>query len=756
MITEKPETEVWGIDGNLKGNEDRLMLCMPFVKFYADGAECLAAVRAANWSVYAGRHVLLFSSEEEAQNAGTRLSLDRRIGISDSQLIGVMGPVFRRNLKTVADVAAEVLIEEWELVQEEFLVKCLTVNQYEDLALKLSHLSKDFFDREMRALSGDKLTEQAMAALALLRGNSSTVFDAQCIRGLAAHWIRRDTDGYRTGLELGALRLDESVEKLKRWVDDYLALLGCPEYEKRRLSQEHIVVRHPADSLLSSLETSFSARTPSSEHPRMLFVPQKATRRGQREYVPAKRERAIFHDVVAPTWNGNKVEWGRALGACISHLKQETNPNEEEFCRIGDYVGRKIAEQELERSSPEEEFKDIWKGLEESRTDLSPAGRLMYAYVLKARTETLATSRWHLAQRHWKSLEMYMSKIHEKAERVTTEAMRLGIPRLRVAESQFPEDRLLAALLEQVMKQCEGITIEPIFLPYGFLRAHRGRRSVDFGLINEIAVQPSAYEDGSEIFLHTGYFAFANRSWLQDQFSNGAPDIVKNVIEEILRASPHDTVDEGKARKTDAQDLAARSWIVIVGGRHVFQNSEYRQIVQRLLLSAKRVDASTRVTTFPEREESFDNDFEDFLRGNVNAFMGGSVHAHLIKSWWQDCPDGFVDVLRPVHFEKLLEGLWPMSNRVVFGGKLVDYSGSKTGLKEAIKELYKGLSSLLFDVASDSTKVEKASSMLHHFMSILALSQKGEERHSRWSFVTHKADMLSLLRDDNLFLERGT
>jgi hypothetical protein len=228
MSINKDSLFVWGIDGELPGNEGRLMACLPFLTH--EGTPGVMAARALDWSVDPEHNLLHLASEEQALELGDRLTFVSPLPARPGTLVAVLGPELQRSLVAlVAYRGAAALYSELtragSLSAENFFAISLDSTAYERIGLRMAWLAKAAFDQEISTTRGVAVTPVAEAALSVLKGNTFTKLEELVIRRLISARIKKDADTYRTASELAALRLKESPEKIEELVESHFRIL---------------------------------------------------------------------------------------------------------------------------------------------------------------------------------------------------------------------------------------------------------------------------------------------------------------------------------------------------------------------------------------------------------------------------------------------------------------------------------------------------------------------------------------------------
>jgi hypothetical protein len=216
---------VWGIDGELAGNEGRLMACLPF--FTREGTPGVFAARALDWSVDPERNLVHLASEEEALTLGDKLTLyGPPLEARPGTLVVMTGAALMENMSAYLESFdfLELIASGYHSPQG-FLASCLDPATYEKIGLRLALSAKAVFDQEISANQGATVTPAAEAALSVLKGNPFTKLEELVVRRLIAARIKKDADAYRTTSELAAVRLKETPQKVDELVESHFRIL---------------------------------------------------------------------------------------------------------------------------------------------------------------------------------------------------------------------------------------------------------------------------------------------------------------------------------------------------------------------------------------------------------------------------------------------------------------------------------------------------------------------------------------------------
>lgn len=213
---------VWGFDGDLRGNEDRLMSRLPIIHL---DDERLAVVRKVYWSLSTGEGLKLINSVADATEVGTPIK-GAALRIQSGELLLVAGPSFMRDFEVVDNLLYRQLVDSSPRTKDEFILVGLDIAAFEEFCSMIVTAAKLCFDEAVRQFRGEGFPAQANAALRVLRNCALSPLDTQIIRTLAAAHLTKDADKYRHSLRIGSLRLKETEATVQGWVEDYLRDMG--------------------------------------------------------------------------------------------------------------------------------------------------------------------------------------------------------------------------------------------------------------------------------------------------------------------------------------------------------------------------------------------------------------------------------------------------------------------------------------------------------------------------------------------------
>jgi len=298
------------------------------------------------------------------------------------------------------------------------------------------------------------------------------------------------------------------------------------------------------------------------------------------------------------------------------------------------------------------------------------------------------------------------------------------VPRdkLFVATSLFHEDQIFAALLKVLLARAGYYGLE--FVPADWGTLFTLTREVDFGFVSEFNDESVSHlfagDSFPSIYRFLGYYVFARRAWLESLASSGKTKDRK-IAQSILKPRT------GKPASRAAID--DRAWLV----------------KNKVGLDLNDV-AEAPGGAFAEKTVA--KEFERFISGQSDVFLGGAVQARLIQRWWcsEEVPRA-IEVLNPADIRTL------SGNKVTRNGLLFKDELRKKKYRPfrlALTRLYKGIASLL--TAAVKAQEPQAESFLGHLTAILAeADSQGDDNRTKWAFVSDPDDLRVLLGHDNLF-----
>lgn len=384
------------------------------------------------------------------------------------------------------------------------------------------------------------------------------------------------------------------------------------------------------------------------------------------------------------------------------------------------------------------------------------------------------------------------------AGKLSIEANSISFFNLRIAISQFPEDRWTAWLLSLCLEAAYSeVTVRSLPSIYGNWDIGSGG-AAHVRLINELSPSLKNKKKSEIIFMHKGYYVFVRCNWLQYLLKNHQSDLPEKVQEFIIQLRKNG----GGELQNRKETLDARCWLAKKGALCVESidiRTEFDLIAREISNCAKKIEEDGKSSdpyTKPFRDLSFDSRLKKFMvefKEEVPVFSGGSIHSRLIKRFFIPSNGDvghspFQVLLSPKDFEELLAAKWPICNRLVFSDYFKTASGEidkrYMAFADALTNLYKGIAGLLYrlgeyktdsltdlDDMNDEEKqqVENISIMRNGLMKLLVhfppgfqdsidnpemlgiIRQNSFVPDSKLCFVAHQDDLTKLLKEDNDF-----
>lgn len=203
--------QVWGFDGELKGNEDRLQARLPM--FRAEGESEVFLARTLDWSPALRDTEVVRIPAARAAEYGERLESEVAVRIEPGQYVVVFGPRMRerllaRNIPVIAHPA-----------QDGFGFSVLPPTTFNAYAALIEKRARREFDA---AVASGGVTDSAYDALAIMRNSGTGQLRDHLLRTLVLHKLTGDADQFRRVLRLASRRLRDEPERLKKAVDEHL------------------------------------------------------------------------------------------------------------------------------------------------------------------------------------------------------------------------------------------------------------------------------------------------------------------------------------------------------------------------------------------------------------------------------------------------------------------------------------------------------------------------------------------------------
>jgi len=464
---------------------------------------------------------------------------------------------------------------------------------------------------------------------------------------------------------------------------------------------------------------------------------------------------------------GLQIRSDRFSHRVITELMSQNDDPPELGRGIGDMFACKVIAEQKE--SPE---RDIQRKFEDGWWDVmlieriirKPKHLLFLLNSLREYVRSTALYDWLTIPADKLKLEPYLGRsggnsLRAAAANLTNFIREQKLPSwLYFGYSQFHEDRLFSSFASLVLDFADNrdVGLIPLVLDYSW-ESHRGPREADFKLMNWSAYPEESLPTTQEpIFRHNGYKMFVRYDYLKKLISTSddtIPPDVKKVAIRLLEgeSTPIDNINI---------DLAARCWIACHAEVPWIAGTEFDRIMPAIEKCAAAVFGDeVLMPPASDNEDStlgFDDLFEDFIKGEQTAFVGGSLHDRLIERWLLDVKlPLFRCLLNPHDFAKLPIKL-DSSNYVLILGQLRDrFSAMENPARERFvsllgKFLVK-VGTTLVQIARDAHDGNSDAIEIARFLSAqLAIVPADPHciRQWRWSFISHLDDFLYLVRDD--------
>jgi len=203
---------LWGFDGELKGNEERLQARLPM--FTREGSDEVFLANKLDWAPELPVSDVVRMSVEQAEEAGERLEVrGSALAITPGRYVVVAGPKMRRHMFQLG------MLWLGHPVQDGFNVKLMDGAFFKHYSAGLEKLAMRKFDI---AIASGKASDAARVALAVMRNVGADSVRPQLVRTLALHFLAGETDQYLRVLRLGAKRLQDDPEQLKKEMLEHL------------------------------------------------------------------------------------------------------------------------------------------------------------------------------------------------------------------------------------------------------------------------------------------------------------------------------------------------------------------------------------------------------------------------------------------------------------------------------------------------------------------------------------------------------
>jgi hypothetical protein len=346
-------------------------------------------------------------------------------------------------------------------------------------------------------------------------------------------------------------------------------------------------------------------------------------------------------------------------------------------------------------------------------TALDPPSRneSLPLHVVRVEAKYLSNAEWRLTDAEFLAglYELANVDLADLAARVREATEKCQIRELVNAVSEFHEDQFFAVAVGALLRRSKF---------FGWVNEHRGwgslhtkHREADLGFRNDALMSPSDRKFGTPVYEFQGYSIFARREWLERILEeHHVPEKVLNEGNRLL----------GRSKEAAQKSLSALSWLVLKGGAHV----GFPEVLSALKKEVKGLNGSGRHATVSGRL-NYDQELENFLKGAVSVFIGGAVHARLLKRWWSGLSDEIVELMDSVDILAIMERR--PQNRLFFKGQFssppMRPGDPRKALQHALCELYLEVGSAFNNAAAAYGANELSHPVINH-LSAVALTEE--------------------------------
>ena len=260
--------------------------------------------------------------------------------------------------------------------------------------------------------------------------------------------------------------------------------------------------------------------------------------------------------------------------------------------------------------------------------------RLYFAWMLQGMVAWYAEHRWGRIDGIVDDLVNESDALGDAALNVANRFIGKGWS-LALGWSPWVEARLLASLGAGLLRR-RGLgkvyhTEYP--LKWAVNMVNGNGEAADVAFVNEWMVagkEPEEEEKGMPgIFRFSGYYVFARRDYISRAKANGTDDPVKQAAE---------------------------------GGLQYLTGTDFERVVREI--ERRGAANGKRMSKELMNRVAWDTEFEHFIQGKRNVFLGGAHHAALLRKWWACGEEPPVErLLGPVEIRRLLG---EAENRIIF------------------------------------------------------------------------------------------
>lgn len=694
---------LWGIDSELDGFENSILLALPVIAL--EGR--VAVARNDSWSLTPEHQLSWFNTESEALGHVTHLGLDSDLAVSPGELVVLIGPGFRDAWHVVGPLPDSP--DKWVEVQGGFSLLCLPLERSQRLMKSLSERAKTAFDSEVRRAGADAraVTPMGQAALSMLQGNSEAPLEAVYARAIAAARIAEDFDSQTRLVFLAESELELTRDQVERLVEDYLAF-AFGRWRDLVLAPASLI---PAADHAHGMAGSSGAVAHTGNFDDGISDPAEMGR----------FLRLTIHGGAAAL-NGTTVAWAKAIGSALGH-------------RVAEGLWS------------EADYQKMWRVFEEPIPDgLPPTVRRLYPEMIRAYAQSIAP-KWHQAAEvaayaGWRRpLRDRLAEVEHLRDK---ESVVLGV-------DQFGESRLLAALLlraaADVSLRAAPLVVRSLSYGTGTVASPHESEAADISVRNRLTVVGKR-ERSEPLFYHHGYFVFAQSSHVESiAIDPDVPESVRRTAEALLARRD----DPGSSVPT-AISLSDRCWIACDAGMPQPPDREFGRLFDSVTACASESGTLRRTRVgVSQAHNEFDATFDQFVGGHTQVYMGGSIHSRLILRWLRR-PLQLILLLCPQDFASLWKTKFPVPNILVFEKHFSQKLKEKKfrGLRNALYDSFAHGWEMLDALAQAPADDAGSETLLRGLMAALVQPVWGPPAvDTRWSFIAHTDDMRSLIKEDN-------
>lgn len=404
--------------------------------------------------------------------------------------------------------------------------------------------------------------------------------------------------------------------------------------------------------------------------------------------------------------------------------------------KLGWELGRLLAQHEAE-SSANTTFTEFWPAVAIAAQNNRRAHQELFAaHVLRGRTSYIAGSS-HIDPTDIVQDIYALSDVGDRASRLAQACNRAKLRQFILAESEFHEDRLFCSLIAALLEANDLLVVRVRARKWGSLQTY-DRKQAQVGFVNRGATRTQQPERA--IYDFRRYHVFLRREWLRT--------VVDDIAAKDIQEAAH-LLASGDGNTQTNVSLEARGWLAFAAGLEQQIEPGFGLTTWLPAQKASSINKHGAVQQLSSArvrpEQTYGQRLEGLLRGELDVFIGGAIHAELLQTWWSGTPSSeFVEVLSPSDFDQFGGDTWPPSNVLDFN---IDDQVSSRHVKqiEALTvDLYRQVRKLFTILSEDPTNSKALRAMT--FMRQRLAPKAAEEQYDRdLSFATPES-MVSLLK----------